>query len=86
MSSPRPVPPPCAGVLELQNRAVGPIRLPDRGAADFLKRFNEVYLEIGLQIAPNPALVMAPSTLAAAAVSVVASAQPLRRRRSLSCR
>ncbi len=70
MSSPREATP-CNGIVELNQRVVGPIRLPEKQPEHFLKHFNEVYLELGLRIAPNPAFVIAPPAPSQEAVSVV---------------
>jgi hypothetical protein len=42
-------------VLTRDERAVGPMRLPDNRAGDFIDHFNRTYESLGMTVAPNEA-------------------------------
>ncbi len=42
----------CDAVVMKDNRAVGPLRLPNHRADDFVSHFNRIYAELGMSLAP----------------------------------
>ena len=42
----------CDAVVMKDDRAVGPLRLPDHRADDFVSHFNRTYAELGMSLEP----------------------------------